>query len=144
MLLFCEDPMNNTPTDASKIDIQSRMDALMHLFQPTSFLFVLSPDGIYDQCYSYPDQDRLTVPPEQHKGKTLEEVVPESLRDAARFFFDRAVSSKMTQTYAYPHFNGGWMCRNIVPIVNGETVEAVVMEVFDASVTPIHKRYVQK
>lgn len=111
------------------------LTALLESLPASSFVFLLTPEGVYKEVVSYPDIRRLTLRPSDHPGKRIEEVVPEPLSKPARCYFDQAVREKKSLSYCYPHFNKNrwWMCRNIIPIVHAGTVVDVVMEVYDCS-----------
>jgi len=133
-------------SDTALHDRAQRWEQLFNSISDTSFLFLLSAQGIYLKVKA-PDKSRLWMMEDDHLGKSLEEVLPPDLAIDRRYFFDKAVRTRKPQTYGYPHPTtiGRYMACLLTPMSeepDGEISE-VLMEVYDiAAFTRIGRPYV--
>lgn len=119
--------------------LDSRADLLLDQLPLTSFVFRLDPYGVFIQARRPPDPSRLWIPAEEFPGKTIEQVLPASLAEPRRWYFDRAVMSREPQLYYYPHPNDPEVSMgcSIVPILASDVVVEVLVEVFDVVISRI-------
>ncbi len=110
--------------------LAARADAL--LAASPDLLFQVTPAGVY-VGYRAADPSRLYVQPDQFMGKTLEEVLPPSVAMPSREALDRAIATRLPQSFVYELQLEGRQCfeARVLPMKTGDLLY-VIRDITDA------------